>query len=423
MEETFKRIKVLAIPSDTVGGVGFFRTIQPHFQLHLQYSDDFDITIDPMAMMKGIDYIKDFDIINIHNASLYRFDFDTLKTFVTTLINDGKVIVADVDDLWSLHQQHPLYASMKLNKNDEKTVFLLSNATCVTTTTPIFADKIRTYNKNVYVLPNAINPEDKRFAVNRKKSDLLRVGFIMGASHEKDLEIMSGFIEKLPKNIIDKIQIVLCGFDTRGSMRTINKDTGEVVSRPIKPEESVWARYEKLVTGNYSIMDKNYENFLKLYVPNAQYPNVEKEHYKRCWTKDIDHYYEHYSELDVLLVPLADNDFNRYKSQLKVIESAFANVAVVASDFGPYQIDLKNAINKGGEINPDGNALLVDTKKNHKQWSKYIKMLADNPDLVKMLQENLHKTICPVYDIREVTIKRADLYKEMVAMANKNKNS
>ena len=242
MGELNKRIKVLAIPSDTVGGVGFFRTIQPHFQLHLQYSDDFDITIDPMAMMKGVDYIKDFDIINIHNASLYRFDFDTLKTFVTTLINDGKVIVADVDDLWSLHQQHPLYASMKLNKNDEKTVFLLSNATCVTTTTPIFADKIRTYNKNVYVLPNAINPEDKRFAVNRKKSDLLRVGFIMGASHEKDLEIMSGFIEKLPKDIIDKIQIVLCGFDTRGSMRTINKDTGEVVSRPIKPEESVWAR-------------------------------------------------------------------------------------------------------------------------------------------------------------------------------------
>ena len=126
------------------------------------------------------------------------------------------------------------------------------------------------------------------------------------------------------------------------------------------------------------------------------------------------HYYEHYGEIDVLLVPLLDNDFNKCKSQLKVIESAFANVAIIASDFGPYQIDLKNAIQKGGEIDKTGNALLVDPKKNHKLWSKYITMLANNPDLVKMLQKNLHDSIVEKYDIRNVTKQRAELYRKLL---------
>ena len=414
MGNDINKIKVLAIPSDVVGGVGFYRTISPHSQLSTQYSDEFSVVIDEMPVLKDIDYFRSFDIIHIHNAALYRVEFEKIKNLIETLKKEGKIIVADVDDLWSLYQRHPLYAIMKSHKHDEATVFLLKNATCVTTTTEIFAKKIIPINPNVVVLPNAINPESENFKVNREESDLLRIGFIMGASHENDLEIMRGFIEKLPKNVIDKIQIVLCGFDTRGQQRVINPKTGEISVRPIDPKESVWARYEKLVTGNYLIVDESYKAFLELYLPNTQYPYIKGQQYKRCWTKDILHYYEHYGEIDVLLVPLLDNDFNKCKSQLKVIESAFANVAIIASDFGPYQIDLKNAIQKGGEIDKTGNALLVDPKKNHKLWSKYITMLANNPDLVKMLQKNLHDSIVEKYDIRNVTKQRAELYRKLL---------
>ena len=52
-------------------------------------------------------------------------------------------------------------------------------ADVVTTTTPIFAELIKKHNKNVYVFPNALTPEDERFKVKDTKSDRLRFGMIM----------------------------------------------------------------------------------------------------------------------------------------------------------------------------------------------------------------------------------------------------
>ena len=39
--------------------------------------------------------------------------------------------------------------------------------------------------------------------------------------------------------------------------------------------------------------------------------------------------------------------FNRMKSQLKVIEAGFYKKALIASDVGPYTIDLNHALDKG----------------------------------------------------------------------------
>jgi hypothetical protein len=51
---------------------------------------------------------------------------------------------------------------------------------------------------------------------------------------------------------MDKIQFVLCGFDTRGTVTMIDQKTGEQKQRPIKPEESVWCRYEEIFTNKLS---------------------------------------------------------------------------------------------------------------------------------------------------------------------------
>lgn len=52
-------------------------------------------------------------------------------------------------------------------------------ADVVTTTTHIFADLIKKHNKNVYIFPNALTPEDERFKVNETTSERLRFGMIM----------------------------------------------------------------------------------------------------------------------------------------------------------------------------------------------------------------------------------------------------
>ena len=72
------------------------------------------------------------------------------------------------------------------------------------------------------------------------------------------------------------------------------------------------------------------------------------------------------------------------------------------------------ALDKGGIINSTGNALLVDSHKNHKQWYQHVKRLIDNPNLVEDLGERLHETIAPHYNLKTVSKKRADWYKELI---------
>ena len=413
------KINILVVPSDNQGGVGFFRSTQPHIQLEKQFPDDFSITIDMNPNWEDLSSFDKYQLIHIHKG-LYQNQMQ-FKAALNYFKQKHIVTVIDIDDSWSLSPHHPQYATHKIYKIDEQIKDVLRLGDYVTTTTPIFAEEIKKFNKNVKVLPNSIDPDDERFKVNKKPSKFLRVGMIMGSSHEYDMMLLNNICNGLPQDIIDKIQFVLCGFDLRGTIKEINPQTKQVSrERPMEPKETVWYRYEKMLTNNYAIISPEYRKFLELFIPDVQYPGVDNEHYKRCWTKDMNHYYQHYNEVDVLLAPIEPIFFNKVKSQLKVIEAAFSNTAIVASDYGPYTIDLKNAIEKGGAINPNGNAILIEETKNHKDWKKAIIRLVKNPELVTQLQKNLAKDVCEKYDLKNVTKDRADFYKACVERATSN---
>ena len=57
---------------------------------------------------------------------------------------------------------------------------------------------------------------------------------------------------------------------------------------------------------------------------------------------------------------------------------------------------------------------MIDPRKAHKAWAKAIKKLADNPELIKMLQNNMYEHVKDIYDINKVTEKRAQWYKEII---------
>jgi glycosyltransferase involved in cell wall biosynthesis len=279
----------------------------------------------------------------------------------------------------------------------------------VTTTTEIFANEIRKFNKNVIVLPNAIDPTEPQFTQPTLPSDKVRVGWLGGSSHLHDLKLLDGMVNKL-KPIQDKLQYYVCGFDIRGSVTEINRDTGERTQRPIKPEETVWVKYEEIFTDNYKIITPEYKIFLDKFV-EEDYPS-QNENYVRVWTRPVESYARNYSNFDISLAPIKNHIFNRMKSQLKVIEAGFYKKALIASNVGPYTIDLKHAL-KNGEFT-DGNALLVDETKNHSDWSKYIKKLVDNPNMITDLGERLYETVSQKYDLNIVTKTRAEFYKSLI---------
>ena len=401
------KINVLVVPSDKTG-VGKFRSVDPHVFLQNLYPDDFHIDIIYDVPMNNMEFWKKYQIIAFHRS--LSPDFEASHELIQKLNGMGIVTIDDIDDYWMPTKEHPIHDVIRFNKINEKITANLKVAKYVTTTTSIFADEIMKLNKNVVIFPNAINPNEPQFKEPTPESDKLRIGWLGGSSHLHDLQLLDQSFSKLTQ-YKDKLQYVLCGFDTRGSVTEINAQTGEHKKRDILPHETVWAQYEKIFTQNYSTVSEDYKKYLNVYTPEG-YPNEMNEPYLRVWTKPVQSYAKNYSKFDVSLAPIKNHIFNRMKSQLKVIESGFYKKAIIASNLGPYTIDLKHCLDHGNFV--DVNALLVDENRNHSDWAKFIEKLVKNPNMAKDMGERLYETVKDTYDLNVVTKARAEFYKSIV---------
>ena len=400
------KINVLVLPSDK-SGVGKFRSVNPHIALQNLYPDDFHVDIDYEPKINDLNYWKRYQIVHFHRSF---GQIENCPAIIKTLRGLGIIVIADLDDYWLPTKEHPIHQLILENKMHQKIVENLKVADYVTTTTEIFANEIRKFNKNVVVFPNAIDPKEPQFNQPTPPSDKIRVGWLGGSSHLHDLKLLDGMVSKLSP-IQDKLQYYVCGFDIRGTVTEINKETGQQTQRPIKPQETVWVKYEQIFTNDYKIISPEYKVFLDKFT-EGDYPAIENENYVRIWTRPVDNYARNYSNFDISLAPIKNHIFNRMKSQLKVIEAGFYKKALIASNVGPYTIDLKHAM-KNGEFT-DGNALLVDEVRSHSDWAKYVKKLVDNPNMITDLGERLYETVKDKYDLNNVTHERASFYKSLI---------
>jgi glycosyltransferase involved in cell wall biosynthesis len=401
------KIKILVVPSDRTG-VGKFRSVDPHVFLQNLYGDDFHVDIVYEPPYDDMSFWSQYQIVACHRS--IGPDFEKANELIKKLTENGIITIVDIDDYWMPGKEHPIHDIIKFNKINEKIVANLKVASYVTTTTNLFADEIKKFNKNVVVFPNAINPNEPQFKEPTLESDRLRIGWLGGSSHLHDLQLLDSPLGKIT-HLKDKLQFVLCGFDTRGTVTEINQQTGEHKKRDILPHETVWAQYEKIFTQNHSLVSDDYKKYLLKY-SQEKYTNELDESYVRVWTQPVTSYAKNYSKFDVSLAPIKNTMFNRMKSQLKVIEAGFYKKAIIASDLGPYTLDLKHCLNHGNFV--DGNAMLVDENRNHSDWAKYIKKLVENPNMVKDMGERLYETVKDTYDLNTVTKNRAEFYKSLI---------
>ena len=404
------KIKILAIPSDK-HGVGKFRIMDPYTFIGEKHSDDVHVDITFNAENND-EYFLNYDIVVFHSF-IHQTTHDSNVNRIKWLKSKGIKVIMDIDDLWFVDQRHPMYHQIKASRIGEMKIEMMKLVDTITTTTPIFAKTImdRLNVKNVQIFPNAVNEDESQFQVNTTKSDKIRFGWLGGSSHLHDLELMSNGISSTHYSFKDKAQFVLCGFDLRGTVTEVAPN-GEKRQRPIQPSETVWYTYEKFFTDNYKVLSEEYKNYLHNFTETPSF-NDENESYRRRWTKEINSYATNYNTFDVSLAPLVESLFNGNKSQLKIIEAGFHKKAVIASDVDPYTLDLISAVDNG-VLNNKGNALLVNPKRNHKDWAKHMKRLIENPNMIEDLGNRLYETVKDKYSLKNVCNDRVQFFKTII---------
>lgn len=375
------KIKVLILPSDSFG-VGHYRSIWVAQALQKYHNDEIDVDI-RLNVPVRMDDLGKFDIVHFHR----RIVGENKDTFwwIDKFRESGSVVVSDIDDYWTPFDGHPAKHIVMKNNIHLEIIKCQKAADWVTTTTDIYRNYLLKLNKNVQVIPNAIDTTMSQWKNNPIESDKVRVGWIGGSSHMRDLDRISGTFGKLfnDPDIKDKIQVVMCGYDTRGTVTEINPHTGEERTRKVRPEESIWNKFEAIFN---------------------DYGRCETDQYVRRTTLPITRYGEHYNHVDICLAPLDQHTFNECKSELKIIETGVMNKALIASDLYIYKELLEHG----------KNALLIDPKKDHKLWAKYIKQLILEPEYRKELADNLTQLVLPKYSLVEVTKIRVDFYKKIL---------
>jgi glycosyltransferase involved in cell wall biosynthesis len=405
------KLRILAVPSDN-HGVGKYRILDPYKFIGNNFSEEVhtDIVFD---VEDNDDFFLNYDAVVFHSF-IHKAPFERNIQRIEWLKSKGIKVIMDIDDMWAVDQRHPMYEQIKATKLPEKKVQMLRLVDYVTCTTEYFANVIKErlgLSKNVFVFPNAVDENEPQFKSTPIPSDRLRFGWLGGSSHLHDLDMLKSGIHTIQNQFLDKTQFVLCGFDLRGQVSEINKQTGEIRKRDILPHETVWSQYEKIFTNDYKSLSPEYSKFL-LTFKDEKYSD-ENEPYRRRWTQEISRYANNYNYFDVSLAPLVESMFNGCKSQLKIIEAGFHKKPIIASETNPYTIDLINAVDEGKFIDK-GNALLVSPRKNHKQWAQHIKRLIENPNMIEDLGNRLYETVKDKYSLMKVSKDRVQFFKSIL---------
>lgn len=171
----------------------------------------------------------------------------------------------------------------------------------IITSTDWLADYYGKYNSNIYIYPNSIDFKDRdqwlvydfsKSELYQKKKDEIRIGWSGSASHWENLK----FIEKPLLAILKKYPQTTFYFT--GLFGDLFKGEG---------------MQNRIRTVGFTDLDF--------------YGKLLKE-----------------TNLDIALAPLTDCDFNRAKSNLRILEYATCKYPVVASDVHPYRTFKKEAI-------------------------------------------------------------------------------
>lgn len=231
-----------------------------------------------------------FDVVFVNRM----FPLNKLSDILQQRQQYGFRLIVDLDDHWDLDPTHMLYNYYKQHNLSTYILHAVTCADAVSVTHERLAEQTAIYNRNVWVLPNAIDDKHPHFKIKHEPGALTRLFWAGGITHENDIAILRNPVRRVHSDgyLKDRIMMVMGGY-VKGH-----------------PE---WDR-----------MATVYTNGLKM---------------KGCILdgRDVSSYYHLYQYADVCMIPLQNNRFNLYKSNLKILEAANIGKPVIVSHVDPYK--------------------------------------------------------------------------------------
>jgi len=248
-------VKILAVPNDYQSGYYRIKQIVQHLP--------FEIRQNQALTEEDISWA---DVIWLQK--IFR-----RPKIIAILHQRGKKVVLDVDDIMDDDNgtMTPLPEDIK-----ERFYVCMSRMDAITTPSPFIAKVYGKYNSNFEILPNCIDPDVRRFKNRRCKDKKIRIGWVGGDSHFKDLEFITPILAEIHREY-PQTEVIYFGFGEEYKCK--------------------WLKY---------------------------YP----------WELDQAIYAKKFAELgfDIGIAPLTDLYLNHGKSELKWVEYSWYNIPSVVSN-------------------------------------------------------------------------------------------
>jgi glycosyltransferase involved in cell wall biosynthesis len=311
----------------------------------------------PLAFMNDIkgyvtnyiteDKTDDWDILLYNRICQYDLNWKKTKELL------GCQVVMDIDDHWQLPLNHLYYNTYQdIAERIERN---LMQADLVTVTNSNLLNKVKQFNDNVIVIPNALPYGLNQFNDTKVKSDKVRLFWCGSISHDNDIKILKEPLKRLQGR--KDIQMVMGGYNDSDAYT-----------------KSIWDKMFSMFTGNL--------------------PSI------KLHSASPTQYMDMYNYADIVLIPLEDSEWHACKSNLKILEAAAKRLPVICSNVAPYNMDV------------DAPVLWVN---NQKDWFRYINLLTNNPSLRENLGNELYAWASKRYNFQEINQQRYDAYKSIIS--------
>jgi len=178
------KIKIAVIVRG-INGVSYHRLLMPFAKMKRDYGIDVVVLLN-----KNDEFFNNLDgvthvVYNRNISGLLQPEETYLK-----LRAKGIKVICDIDDYWVLPKGHPMRHYYQKSHLDKCIVKNLKLADQVWATTPILAEKVKPYNKNVIVIKNALDPQEKQYAYEDLSLDFDTFFYSGGTTHLKDLKLL-----------------------------------------------------------------------------------------------------------------------------------------------------------------------------------------------------------------------------------------